>query len=72
MYLDLDETSITKVDFLRASLPMQTINHISLDSLLYRPIALSYEFPKGCEFKKLDPGNDAITAKLQMGLWHAA
>lgn len=69
LHLDLDASSTTtmaKIDRIRASLPLQSINHTDLEGLVNRPIAIS------CESKKPDSDGGAIQAKLQIGLWHAA
>lgn len=65
-HLDVDETAEERIDSIRASLPMQTINHTDLEGLITRPIALSFES------KRLDSINGSVEAKLQIGMWHAA
>lgn len=66
LYLDVDSTAQQRIDLIRASLPLASINHFDLDGLINRPVALS------CDSKKLDSHGGASEAKLQIGVWHAA
>ncbi|KUI73339.1 hypothetical protein VM1G_08905 [Cytospora mali] len=65
-HLNVDSMAQQAIDALRATLPLASINHIDMESLISHPIAVS------CESEELGSDGGVTEAKLQTGTWHAA